>query len=247
MSRHAFQIYRTIPLVLTAILYCIFSALPAASAPQKDWTDGIVFRTPPAFTELADHTSDLFQETERDAVDHGKLIKMYLPQYMAHQYRYGSRDAVTRQILICALESQQRPLDQKDAELLARSTEGLFIGFARVPRNRTDTPAQEQENRTKAIAQALEKGTPLLVDSVRIPSAYLHTFLIHYTMTERPQKSWLSTAMAVAVVPVRDTVLFVTVSSILGTEAPDPHLAWVKETAETFAAMIVTANKPEKK
>lgn len=212
-----------------------------------DGVDKLVFATPDTFTELADRESDLFKDTEEQAVSHGRLLKMYLPQYMAHQYRYGSRDAVTRQVLICAMEGQKRPLTQKDAELLARSTEGLFIGFSRIPRSRTDTPAQEMENREKALRRALENGSPLLVDSQRTSSAFLYTCLIHYNMMERGPKSFLSTAMATAVVPVKDTVLFVTVSSILGNDNPEPHLDWVKETAGTFADMIVRANKPEKK
>ena len=66
-------------------------------------------------------------------------------------------------------------------------------------------------------------------------------------MAERGPKTWLSTAMATAVVPVKDTVLFITVTSILGNEKPEPHLDWVKETATTFADMIVRGNKTEKK
>ncbi len=233
---------RFFPLLVLALLL-----LPFPARAFDDGVDKLNFTTPDTFTELTDHECDLFKDTEEQAVSHGRLIKMYLPQYMAHQYRYGSRDAVTRQVLICAMEGQKRPLTQKDAELLARSTEGLFIGFSRIPRSRTDTPAQEMENREKALERALETGSPLLVDSLRTSSAFLYTCLIHYNMMERGPKSWLSTAMATAVVPVKDTVLFVTVSSILGHDNPEPHLDWVKETAGTFADMIVRANKAEKK
>lgn len=225
----------------------VFCALTTGASAFDDGVDSLKFAAPDGFTELTDHDSDLFRDTEKEAVQHGRLLRMYLPQYMAHQYRYGSRDAVTRQVLICALEGQSRPLDQKDAELLARSTEGLFIGFSRIPRSRTDTPAQEMENRQKALRHALDTGTPLLVDSLRTSSAFLHTCLIHYNMAERGPKSWLSMAMATAVVPVRDTVLFVTASSMPGSDDPEPHLDWVKETASAFADMIVRANKAEKK
>ena len=228
-------------------LFLFFCLAPLSAHAFDDGVDQLKFSAPDGFTELADHESDLFLDTEKNAVRHGRLIKMYLPQYMAHQYRYGSRDAVTRQVLICALEGQSRPLDQKDAELLARSTEGLFIGFSRIPRSRMDTPAQEMENREQALAGALASGTPLLVDSVRTSSAFLYTSLIHFNMAERGPKTWLSTAMATAVVPVKDTVLFITVTSILGNEKPEPHLDWVKETATTFADMIVRGNKTEKK
>lgn len=208
--------------------------------------DNVVFSTPDAFTELNDRESDLFKNTEEHAIAHGRLLKMYLPQYIAHQYHSGNRDAVTRQVLICAMNGQKRAFTQKDAELLARSMEGLFIGFSRIPHNRTDTPAQEMENREKALQQSLKTGFPLLVDSLRTSSAFLYTFLIHYTMMERQHGNFLSTAIATAVVPVKDTVLFVTASSILGNDSPEPHIDWVKETANTFADMIVRTNKPEK-
>ena len=234
---------RPFVLLMLALVLC----LPLSARAFDDGVDSLKFSAPDGFTEIADHSSELFLDTEKNAVRHGRLIKMYLPQYMAHQYRYGSRDAVTRQVLICALEGQSRPLEQKDAELLARSTEGLFIGFSRIPRSRTDTPAQEMENRARALEHALNTGTPLLVDSVRTSSAFLYTSLIHFNMMERGPKSWLSTAMATAVVPVKDTVLFVTVSSILGSDEPEPHLDWVKETATAFADMIVRGNKTEKK
>ena len=52
---------------------------------------------------------------------------------------------------------------------------------------------------------------------------------------------------AAPAVPVKDTVLFVTVTSILGNDKPEPHLDWVKETATSFADMIVRGNKAEKK
>ena len=234
-------------LFLVTVLLLTVCFCPLRADAFDDGVDTLKFATPDSFTELTDRESDLFRDTEEQAVRNGRLIKMYLPQYMAHQYKYGSRDAVTRQVLICAMNGQKRPLDQKDAELLARSTEGLFIGFSRIPRSRTDTPAQEIENQEKALSHALSTGTPLLVDSLRTSSAFLYTCLIHYNMAERGPKTWLSTAMATAVVPVKDTVLFVTASSILGNDDPEPHLDWVKETASSFADMIVRANKPEKK
>lgn len=232
-------------LIFTAVLMFLF--LPAGAHAFDDGVVALKFAAPDGFVELTDHQSDLFLDTEKDAVRNGRLIRMYLPQYMAQQYRYGNRDAVTRQVLICAMKGQSRALDQKDAELLARSTEGLFIGFSHIPHSRTDTPAQELENRERAINESLATGRPLLVDSVRTSSAYLYTCLIHYNMAEHGEKSWLSTAMSTAVVPVKDTVLFVTVTSMLGTEAAEPHLDWAKETASSFADMIVRGNREEKK
>ncbi len=235
------------PHLLIPLLLLLAIFLPRQAPAFDDGADSLKFHTPAAFTEMTDRTSDLFRDTERQAVSHGRLLRMYLPQHMAQQYRYGSRDAVTRQVLICAMQGQRRALNQKDAELLARSTEGLFIGFSRIPRSRTDTPAQELENREQALRRALESGTPLLVDSLRTSTAFLYTSLIHYNMTEKGPRSYLSTAVATAVVPVKDTVLFVTVTSILGQDAAAPHLDWVKETASTFSDMIVRSNRAEKK
>ena len=232
------------PLFLPVLLFCLL-ALPCPA--PADTVDELQFKAPKGFTELSDHSSDLFVDTEEQAVSHGRLLRMYLPNYMAHQYKYGSRDAVTQQVLICAMEDQKRPLDQKDVELLARSTEGLFIGFSRVPRSRMDTPEQALEKREKALEQALIQGTPMLVESLRTPHAYLYISLIHYNMAERGPKAFLSTAMATAVVPVRDTAVFVTVSSIIGQDPVEKHLEWVKESATAFSEMIQSANKQEKK
>ena len=93
-----------LPLLLTLLL-----CLPLSARAFDDGVDSLKFSAPDGFTELTDRESDLFLDTEKNAVRHGRLVKMYLPQYMAHQYRYGSRDAVTRQVLICAMEGQNRP------------------------------------------------------------------------------------------------------------------------------------------
>lgn len=229
-------------LSLLACFFFLFSALSVKADSADEWN----FKTPAAFSELSDGQDALFRETAEKAVTHGRLLRLYAPASMARQYRSGNRDAVTRQVLLCALKEEKEAIDQKGAELLARSIEGLFIGFSRVPRSRTDTPAEELENRKKALEKALEEGTPLLVDSLRTSRAYLYTYLIHYNMAERGPKAFMTTAMATAVVPVRSTVLFITVSSLLGQDDAEPHLEWVKETATTFAEMIHTQNSQKK-
>ena len=152
-------------LLLSAALLC---PAPASAAPEAGASpaeaaqpfsplEGLKFPALAAFAELGPESS-LFRESEAQAVRRGRLLKLWLPQHMARQYHGGSPDAVTRQILLCAPEGQSRPLDAKDAELLARSAEGLFIGFARIPRSSTDTPAQEEQNRAEALRSSLEKG-----------------------------------------------------------------------------------------
>lgn len=236
--------------MLAALLFCPLpcSASPVSgteaneSARNTPPSEELVFRAPPAFTEL-DHDTDLFRQSEAEAVRQGRLLKLYLPQHMARQYRGGRPDAVTRQVLICGLEGQREPLDDKDIDLLARSAEGLFVGFARIPRSHTATPAQEEQYRADALRSSLEKGKPLLVDSLRTSSAYLHTCLIHFAMGEKKENVFLPCALATAVVPVKDTALFITVSSLLGQDEAQTHLEWVKETASAFADALVKANQ----
>lgn len=209
--------------------------------------DGLRFSTPSGFVELADRTSDLFRDSETMAVRGGRLLKIYLPQYMAHQYRYGKRHEVTRQVLICALEEGHPPLGQKEGELLARSMESLFNGFMVIPRGKNESRTDQKEMRTEAIRQSRKKGKPLLVDSLRTPSAYLHTCLIYFPMAQNGPESRLAMALGVAVVPVKETVLFVTAGSLVGPDDALPHLAWAKDSASAFADMIAGNNKPEKK
>ncbi len=231
------------PRLFSLLLLCWF-ALPANTLAVT--ADELLFTTPDSFTEISTKQYELFLDTAQHGLAHGKLLRMYFPSNMAQQYAYGNHEAVTQQILICAMEGQKDLLQQKDVDLLARSMEGLFIGFSRVPQSRTDTPEQVLENREKALSHALTQGTPLLVESLRTSRAYLYTYLIHYNMAEVGPKFFLSTAMATAVVPVRDTAVFVTVSSILNSDSAEKHLEWVKNTATAFAEMIQSANKEKK-
>jgi len=245
-----------LPALLSAVLLCVSPAVPASAAPDAEAAastgplfsplEGLRFPTPASFAELGPESA-LFRESAAQAVRGGRLLKLWLPRHMAKQYHGGSPDAVTRQILLCALDGQTRPLDAKDAELLARSAEGQFVGFARIPRSHTDTPAQEEQNRADALLGSLEKGRPLLVDSLRTSSAYLHTCLIHFSMGEKKESAFLPCAMASAAVPVKDTVLFLTVTSLLGQDEAEPHLEWVKETATAFADALTKANREGKK
>ncbi len=246
-------------LLLAAALLCPASSLAEPQVLSSDVPDaeafdplaGVRFAAPGGFLELpAD--SPLFRQSETEAVRSGRLLKLYLPRHIAAQYRSGSPDAVTRQVLVCSPEGQTKPLNDKDRELLARAAEGYFVGFARIPHSRTDTPAQAEENRARALRSSLETGRPLLADSLRTSSAYLHTCLVHFAMSGAEkaggqERAWLPCALAVAAVPVRDTMLFVTVSSLLGQEGAEAHLSWVKETASAFADAIVKASRPEKK
>ncbi len=236
-----------------ALLLCpsLSSAAPEAHSPAPAAAsfspfEALRFRTPPSFAELGPESA-LFRESAAQAVRRGRLLKLYLPQHMARQYQGGRPDAVTRQVLVCGLEDQSRPLNARDAELLARSAEGLFIGFSRIPRSHTDTPAQEEQNRAEALRASLETGRPLLVDSLRTSAAFLHTCLVHFSMGEKKENVFLPCALATAAVPVKDTVLFVTVSSLLGQDDAAPHLEWVKETASTFADALAKANREGKK
>jgi len=265
MSHCLFRLFRflCIPL-LAAVFFCPNDGVARnTSTISLDGTEAgttmaafdplanVRFSAPGGFLELSPD-SPLFQQSAAEAVRHGRLLKLYLPRHLASQYRSGSPDSVTRQVLICALENQPYPLHDKEKELLARSAEGFFVGFSRIPHSRTDTPAQAEENRARSLNLSLEKGSPLLVDSMRTPSAYLHTCLIHFSMnslqkSEKQERAWLPCALALAAVPVKDTMLFITASSLLGQDSAESHLTWVKETASSFADAITRANAPEKK
>jgi len=163
---------------------------------------------------------------------------MYLPEHMAHQYKHGNSSLVTRQVLLCAPLSGKMPQGAKEAELLARSLEGMFIGFATVPHGRMDTPAQEIEHRQTALKESLASGKPLLYSSQRTQTAWIYSYLIHYNMESSPGKYFLTTAMASAVVPVDDKTLFITASSILENGDAQNELEWVKDTAASFASAL---------
>ncbi|MBR3881104.1 MAG: hypothetical protein IKJ34_05890, partial [Mailhella sp.] len=222
------------------------SVSPAPAEPETFTMPELRFRAPASFVAIEEN-SELFQRTAEQAVKNGRLAKLYLPRDMSRLYAEGRPDAVTRQVLICTLDGQNAPLSRDEADLLARSLEGQFIGFARIPGAKGDTEEMLREKYAAALRDSLNSGRPLLVDSLRTPTAYLHSFLMHFAMGEKKEKIFMPAAMAVAAVPVNDTVLFVTVSSLPGQEDVEPHLAWVKVTASDFADMLVQANKPEKK
>ncbi len=224
-------------ILLFLLELCLSLAAMGASA------DEIILRPPAGFEELSASGDRLYEETEQQAIADGRLFKLYLPQHVARQYRHGSRDLVTRQIILCAAEGQGgRLLTAKDAESLAKIQEGLFAGFARVPRGRMDTPAMEIEHRQAALDHSFATGTPFLSETIRYHAAWIYTYLIHYSMDPKEPGNFLSTAMATAVIPVCGTVLFMNVSSILeGKDAP-AELEWVKDIAMNFTGQILSDN-----
>jgi len=223
------------------ILLMSLLALPFAAHAEE-----ILFAAPSGFAEI-EGTEALFAESQKNAVQRGRLLKMYLPQYMAHQYRHGNSTLVTRQVLVCSPLAANVPVPPKGAELLARSLEGMFMGFATVPRGRMDTPAQEIEHRQSALKKSLASGSPLLYSSQRTPSAWIYTFLIHYNMEGNAGKNFLTTALSCAVLPVKEKVLFITAGSIMEGNDAQSELEWVRDTAGSFASAIAKVNAPEKK
>ncbi|MBO6001931.1 MAG: hypothetical protein J6P53_00375 [Mailhella sp.] len=223
-------------LLILSLMLCLPHAAPGSPA------EGLTLRPPAGFAELP-ASDQLYVETEQQSVAQGRLWKMFLPQHMARQYRHGSRDLVTRQVILCTPGGQdQQPLTAKDAEILAKVQEGLFAGFARVPRGRLDTPAMETEHRQAALDHSFATGTPFLSESIRYQAAWIYTYLIHYDMDPREHGNFLTTAMATAVIPVRDTVLFAHVSSILEGRDASAELEWVKDVAMSFTGQILSDN-----
>ena len=231
---------------LAALLVCALLSSPVHADENASPAPELRFSVPSGFAELAPE-SELFRLSAEGAVAHGRLFRLFLPQDMERPHAEGRLHAVTRQVLICGPEDQQAPLDRKSAELMARSAEGMFIGFAQIPLRRDDSPEQKAVARAEALRLSLEKGTPLLVDSLRTPSAYLHTCLIHFRMAEKPEKLFLPMALATALVPVKDSVLTVTVSSLLDGGDAESHLAWVKKAASDFADALAQGGRAKKK
>ena len=210
-------------------------------------TPKLRFRSPASFVEIS-ADSELFHENAQHAVRHGKLLKLYLPRDAAMLIELGRKDAVTRQVLVCGLEEGHPfPTDPKTADLLARSMEGFFNGFTKLPRLSSSPSADEKKNRDTILKKAMSTGTPVLAESVRTASAYLHTCIIHFSLSADASAGYLSMALGMAAVPVGNTVLFVTASSIIDTEDPNAHLLWAKDTASSFADTIDSANRQEKK
>ena len=232
---------------IRSILLIFFLGLCLSPAAMGSSADKLILRPPAGFAELSAADDRLYKETDEQAIAHGKLWKIYLPQHMARQYRHGSRDLVTRQIILCTAEEQGgRLLTAKDAEILAKIQESLFAGFARVRRGRMDTPAMEIEHRQAALDHSFATGTPFLSESIRYQAAWIYTYLIHYSMDPKEPGNFLTTAMATAVIPVCGTVLFVNVSSILeGKDAP-AELEWVKDIAMNFTGQILSENSEPK-
>ncbi len=220
-------------------LLCLLCLLLSFSVPCA--AEEITFPSLSGFAEIG-NAEPLFALSQQEAVQRGTLLKMYLPQFQAHQYKHGNSNLVTRQVLICAPLSSGAPIPPQKTELLARSLEGIFIGFATVPRGRMDTPAQEIEHRQTALKKSLENGTPLLYSSQRSKTGWIYSYLIHYNMEGRVGKNFLTTAMASAVLNVKEQALFITASSILEGNDAETELDWVRETASSFAAAILKAN-----
>ena len=218
-------------------IFCLALLLNQKASAQPG--EALNFQSPAGFAEITDHADPLFAKTSSLAVSHGKLLKMFLPQYMAQQYRHGNRSVITRQILICEADFPvQRSVSDHEFELLARSMEGIFTGFARVPHGRMDTPAQEIEHRKTALLQSLSSGTPLLVDALSVHGARIYTYLIHYSMDKRDGTTYLSSAVASSLVSASGRPVFITVSSILENNDAATELEWVKDTATSFITAI---------
>lgn len=233
---------KTILTSLFLLALLLWQNAQAEEAPPAE----LRFRTPAGFVELPAE-SELFRESSRYAVKNGRLLRMYLPRHIAGQTDMGRQDAVTQQVLVSRLPENAQPTDRKGAELLARSMEGFFNGFTTLPRLSSSASTEEKARREAMLDAAMQKGSPILAESLRTPSAYLHTCIIHFPMDSSIPASFLSLALGLAAVPVHDTVLFITANSIIDAEGPERHLLWAKETVANFADTIDSANRLEKK
>lgn len=228
------------PLCLLVGLMAL-AAFPTAGRADDDAApaEGAVLhiQPPPGFVDASTISDDLPREIQANAVPDGVLLKVYLPDADAQRYAEKRPDAVTRQVALYGVNNKARhPMDKKGLELTARALEGAFAGYKTVPEE-TFRNAQALH---EALRAASDAGTPVLVASVHTDNAVGYVTQIPFV--SGPDTA-VTAVMATALVLVDDRLVFVTASSFVTDNAPADHAVWAKSTAESFADMLVSANK----
>lgn len=190
---------------------------------------------PPGFVDASTISDALPREIQASAVPGGVLLKVYLPDDAAQRYAEERPDAVTRQVSLYGVHNSH-PMDKKGLELVARTLEGAFAGYKTVP----EETLRDAQALHEALRAASDAGTPLLVASVHTDNAVGYVTQIPFV--SGPDTA-VTAVMATALVLVGDRLVFVTASSFVTDDAPADHVAWAKSTAESFADMLVSANK----
>ena len=120
-------------LLLLCLLACLY-AVPARGEALEYGGLKLDLRPPANFVDVTESAADLVRATQAEAVPDGVLLRLYLPDDAAQRYAEGRPDELTRQVSVyAARDGENLSLDKKALELMARSLEGAYTGYAAVP------------------------------------------------------------------------------------------------------------------
>lgn len=230
---------RFCPRLLYILGLTVLSALPAQAALEsvEYGATTLNVQAPAGFSDATVTAEDLFTQIQTESGLDGVALRLYLPNIMAQRHAEGREDAITRQVLLYgAPERARTPLDRKGLDLMAKTMEGAYTAYKKMPEG---IPKGSQTQHEFLQAASLE-GANVLVDMAPGDASVAFVTLVSYPMG---QDASLTTALCTALVLAGDTVVLVTASSIVTDDAPLEHLSWVRATADTFAEMLASANK----
>ncbi len=220
------------PLLILCLLLC---PVPARGKALEYGDLKLDLRPPVGFVDATESAADLVRATQAEAVPDGVLLRLYLPDDAAQRYAEGRPDDLTRQVsLYAARGGESLSLDKKALELMVRSLEGAYTGYAAVP----DALLNDQAGLNAFLREAVATGTSLLLPPIRTDHAEGRVVMQVFG-GDAP----VAALMATALVLVDDKALFVTASSLVTGDSPADDAAWVAAAAEAFADALVPAEK----
>ncbi len=221
-------------LLLLCLLTCLY-AVPARGEALEYGGLKLDLRPPANFVDVTESAADLVRATQAEAVPDGVLLRLYLPDDAAQRYAEGRPDELTRQVSVyAARDGENLSLDKKALELMARSLEGAYTGYAAVP----DETLKDGAALDVFLREAIAEGTSLLLSPIRADHAEGRVVMQVFG-ADAP----VAALMATALVLVDDKVLFVTASSLATGNSPADDAAWVAAAAEAFADALASAAK----
>ena len=224
-----------VPPLLILCLLVWLCAVPARGEALKSGGLKLDLRPPVGFVDATDLAADLVRATRAEAVPDGVLLRLYLPDAAAQRYAEGRPDELTRQVSVYAARGGETlSLDKKALDMMARSLEGAYTGYAAVP----DETLKDRTAFNAFLREAVAAGTSLLLAPIRTDHAEGRVVMQVFG-ADVP----VTALMATALVLVDDKVLFVTASSLATGDSPADDAAWVAATAEAFADALVSAEK----
>lgn len=219
---------------LFCVLLCLLPCAARGDAPAYGALR-LNIRPPVGFVDATQTAAGLFQATQSEAVPDGVLLRLYLPDDAAQRYAEGRPEEVTRQVsLYAAKDGENQAWDRKALELMVRSLESAYAGYASVP----DETLKDWTELNALLLEARGAGTPLLLAPIHGEHAEGRV-LMQVFGADAPVAALVATCLVL----VNDRVLFVTASSLVSSEFPADDAAWVEASAEAFAEALVSAEK----